>query len=383
MKDFIYEYIHHGYFFAQTANYLEDMTSLEFAELGASEVKPIYRGLSFKADKESLYRILYQTRLASRIIAPLKSFDCHSDKYLYSQTGNIDWSEIFSNEDSFAINANVSDSKIKHSIYAAQVMKDAIVDQFRKKTGERPNYDQKDPDLRLSLHIHKNHASIGLDLSLTSLHKRGYRLRGVMAPLQETLGAAIIRFSKWDGETPLVDPFCGSGTLLSEGLMHYCRIPAGYLRKKWGLRYLPDYDAKIFDKVVSTAKAGIRPLPEGLISGSDISSDAVFVCRDNLACLPGGEKIKIEIMDFKKHSPIENSTIVTNLPYGVRLGDNAQAKQLYNQLGDYLKNKCKGTTAYIMVGDKNLTKELRLRATRTRRFKNGDLETQLAKLSMY
>ncbi len=383
MKNRKYEYQKYNQYFAQTANYMEDMTALEFAELGAKEVQPIYRGLSFKAGKESLYRILYQSRLATRIIAPLISFDCHSEKYLYRQTGNIDWSEIFSLDEAFAINSNVSDSKIKHSHYAGQIMKDAIVDQFRNKFNRRPDYDQKEPDVRLSLHIHRNKVNIGLDLSLTSMHKRGYRSRGVMAPLQETLGAAIIRYSKWNGEVPLIDPFCGSGTLLAEALMHYCNIPAGYLRKKWGVKYLPDFNARVFEDVVATANAQIRELPEGLITGSDVSDIAVERCIGNLAALPYGDRIKVERRDFRAIKAISDSTIVTNPPYGVRLGDNSRVKQLYNELGDFFKQRCKGSTAYVLAGSKSLASELRLRADRTRRFKNADIEVQIVKLKLY
>ncbi len=383
MKKNKYEYQRYNQYFAQTANYMEDMTSLEFAELGAKEVQPIYRGLSFKADKESLYRILYQSRLATRIIAPLISFDCHSEKYLYSQTGNIDWSEIFSLEESFAINANVSDSKIKHSHYAGQVMKDAIVDQFRKKYDKRPDYDQKEPDVRFSLHIHRNRVNIGLDLSLTSMHKRGYRSRGVLAPLQETLGAAIIRYSKWEGERPLIDPFCGSGTLLAEALMLYCRIPAGYLRKKWGVNHLPDYSERLFKEVVEKANSRIRELPQDLIYGSDVSDMAVERCINNLSVLPYGDRVEVIRKDFRALPPIENSTIITNPPYGVRLGDDSGVKKLYNELGDFFKQKCKGSTAYVLAGNKELASELRLRADRTRRFKNADIETQIVKLKLY
>ncbi len=239
-----YEYLKNGRYFAQAASSLEEMAADEFIELGADDAKAIYRGISFTAHKSALYRILYESRLASRIIAPLFSFSCHSEKYLNQMAGKIEWSDFLSLEQSFAINSNVADSNIKHSKYAAQVMKDAIVDQFRENTGARPNYNQKEPDVRFSLHIHRNWVNIGLDLSLTSLHKRGYRVVGVTAPLQETLGAAIIKYSKWNGETPFSDPCCGSRTSLIEAMMHYCPIPAGYFKKFWGGTALPEFEGE-------------------------------------------------------------------------------------------------------------------------------------------
>jgi len=378
-----YEYQKNQRYFAQAANSLEEMTAEEFLELGADDAKAIYRGISFTAHKSALYRILYESRLASRIIAPLFSFSCHSEKYLYQMAAKINWSDFITLDQAFAINTNVADSNIKHSLYASQVMKDAIVDQFREKTGERPNYNQKQPDVRFSLHIHRNFVNIGLDLSLTALHKRGYRVVGAVAPLQETLGAAIIRYSKWNGETPLVDPCCGSGTLLAEAMMHYCHIPAGYFRNFWGVTALPDYDEKLFKTVQSRAKEKIIPLPRGLISGSDISGMAADASRENLSRLPGGENVAITKTDFRYHKSIENSTIVTNLPFGVRLGSSAETVKLYNEFGDFLKHECKGSTAFVLVANKEIGGEIRLRTKRTRKMKNADLESILLKLELY
>jgi putative N6-adenine-specific DNA methylase len=378
-----FEYMKYHRYFAQTANSIEEMAALELSELGAEKVTVGYRGIAFEADKETLYRVLYESRLITRVIAPLINFACHSEKYLYQQVGNINWSDLFSTKQSFAINANVADSNIKNSLYAGQVMKDAIADQFRAKTGERPDYKQKEPDIRFSLHIYRNRVDIGMDVSLTSMHKRGYRVRGGAAPLQETLAAAIIRYTKWDGENPLEDPCCGTGTLIAEALMKYCRIPAGYLRRQWGLSSLPDFDVDLFNKVKDRADAEIRPLPRNLLYGSDISGMACDVTRENLSQLPGGENVKINKRDFHEHSHIINSTIVTNLPYGVRLGNLEETRLLYNDFGDFLKIKCKGSTAYVLIGDKSLAQELRLRANRTRKFKNGDIEALLLKLDLY
>ena len=231
-------------YFAQIAEGLEDLGRKELQELGARDIKPGYRGFYFSADKDSLYRLSYCSRLLSRVLAPLILFDCHSAKYLYKTACKIDWASLIDLKDTFAVKANVSHSKITHSQYASLRLKDAIVDVFRSNTGERPNVDTKTPDVLFNLYIQNNKATIYLDTSGASLHRRGYRLQSIAAPMQEIVAAAIIRLSAWDGSRPLVDPMCGSGTLLCEAMMHYCRIPAGFLRKKFGLESLPDFDAK-------------------------------------------------------------------------------------------------------------------------------------------
>ena len=196
-----------------------------------------------------MYRVNYMTRLATRVLAPLLTFDCHSDKYLYKTAYSIPWSELLSVKSTFAIDANVTASRIKHSQYAAQKLKDAIVDQFREESGVRPNVETRDPDIWLNLFIRNNKATISFDTSGGSLHRRGYRVASVEAPMQETVAAAIIRYTGWDGARQLYDPMCGSGTLLAEAAMHYCRIPAGYLRKKFGFMRLPDFNNSLWKKI--------------------------------------------------------------------------------------------------------------------------------------
>ena len=190
-------------FFAQVADGLEEAGGRELEALGAEEVKASYRGIYFTADHRALYRINYSSSICTRILAPLLTFDCHSDKYLYNTAGSIPWSAILSLETTFAIFANVSNSNITHSQYAARKLKDAIVDQFRESCGKRPDVDPDNPDVWISLYIQGNKATISLDTSGGSLHRRGYRKASVKAPMQETVAAAIIKFSQWDGSKPL------------------------------------------------------------------------------------------------------------------------------------------------------------------------------------
>ncbi|HNQ43505.1 MAG TPA: class I SAM-dependent RNA methyltransferase [Candidatus Cloacimonadota bacterium] len=370
-------------YFAVVAGSLEKHARAELEELKAEVSLEVPRGLYFSCDQETLYRVLYTSRLLQRVLMPLLNFPCHSIKYLYQQAyKNLDWTSLFTLEQSFGIDTNVSNSFTRHSLFAGQVLKDAICDSFRAKYNQRPNYSNKEPDLLFNLHIHNNHVSISQDLLGKSMHQRGYRQSGHEAPLQETLAAAIIRLTGWNGETPLIDPMCGSGTLLAEALMHYCRIPAGYLRDNSRLGYSQGFDPILWAQTVTSSNAMIRELPKGLIQGSDISGQALEITRMNLSPLPGSGRIVLKHSRFQDLPSLEGVTIVCNPPYGVRLESPERIKGLYNELGDFLKQKCQHSTAYVLCGDKDLVKELRLRAHWAKSLKNGDLDTRLAKILM-
>ena len=279
----IYQYQVSG-FFAQAPGMMEELCKQELIELGATDTKVAYRGVYFNASNEVLYKINYTSRLVSRVLAPLITFHCRTTNALMKTAEKIRWEEIFSVDKTFAISASVAKSQITNSLYASQVLKDGIADYFRAKFGKRPNV-ETNPDVRYNLHIEKDNAVISIDTSGESLHKRGYRLLAGEAPMQETLAAAIIRLSKWDGENPLWDcmwlrySFC-------EALMHYCRIPAQKLRNKFGFFYLPDFDLKIWEDVKEDCEKIIRPLPKGMIIGSDKSQRIIEVAKSNLSRLP-------------------------------------------------------------------------------------------------
>jgi len=379
----MFTYQKSGRYFAQIGEGLEDLGRQELRELGAHDIKPGYRGFYFSADQTVLYRLNYCSRLLSRILAPLIHFDCHSDKYLYKTAGNIDWSALIDLNDTFAIKANVSHSRITHSQYASLRLKDAIVDAFRKKTGKRPSVDTRDPDILFNLHIQNNKATIYLDTSGASLHRRGYRLESVAAPMQEIVAAAIIRLSGWNGSKPLADPMCGSGTLLCEAMMHYCRIPAGYLRKKFGFMSLPDFEAETWALVKKTEDSRIRDLAPGLISGSDRSGEAIAAARTNINCFRQGGGIKLSTTSFQNIASMENSVIVCNPPYGIRLANEETIKDLMKQLGDFLKQHCRGSEAYLYFGNRELLKSIGLKPTWKKILVSGGLDGRLVKYAIY
>ncbi|MCJ7553448.1 MAG: THUMP domain-containing protein [Ignavibacteriaceae bacterium] len=378
----MYEYQSKG-FFAQVPGMMEELCEQELIELGATNTKSAYRGVYFDADKKTLYKINYTSRLLSRVLAPLLSFHCHNTNVLYKSASQIEWEDFLSVEKTFSISASVAKSNINNSLFASQRLKDAIADYFRNKYDKRPSVNTVNPDVRFNLHIEKDEAVISLDASGESLHKRGYRLLAGEAPMQETLAAAIIRISKWDGENTLWDPMCGSGTILCEALMHYCRIPAQKLRKNFGFFNLPDFDGEVWNKLKAECDSKIRPLTKGIISGSDKSQKILEVAKDNLSRLPYDDFVELKCRPFEHVDKFENGTLITNPPYGIRLGNIDDVKILYKELGDFLKTNCKGTSAFIYTGDPALRKSIGLRTSKRISLVNGKLEGVLFQIDSY
>ncbi len=379
----MYEYQKTNRFFAQIPEEMKDVGARELADLGATSLTPGYRGIYFSADMESLYRINYAARLPSRILAPLISFRCRSTDQLYRKAREVNWKDFFSENRTFAVFGHVSASPISNSRYASLRLKDAIVDFFREGTGKRPDVDPRNPDLWLNLHINGDRATISLDTSGGSLHRRGYRKEAVSAPMQETVAAAVIRYSGWDGSVPLYDPMCGSGTLLCEALMHYCRIPSGFLRGHFGFECMPDYDESLWRKVKSGLDGRIRAIPRGHISGSDLSRKAVEISGMNTTSLPYGDRIRLDVLDFRESEGLEKGLIVTNPPYGIRMGNREGLDLLYKSLGDFLKQKCKGSTAYIYYGDREFIKKTGLRTSWKKPLRTGGLDGRLVKYELF
>jgi putative N6-adenine-specific DNA methylase len=293
------------------------------------------------------------------------------------------WQDLLKKNGSFVISATTSNTKIRHSQYAAQCLKDAIADQFRDTFGERPSVSKEDPDLWIDLHIDNNKALISIDTSGESLHKRGYRVASIEAPMQESLAAAILSLTQWDGSTPLIDPMCGSGTLLSEALILYCHIPASFNRTRFGFMSMPDYDPVVWEKVKNEEDKKIKKLPKGLIMGSDISSQAVKAARTNLTMIPHGANVDVQVKPYQEINGIQNATIVCNPPYGIRLQKKSDMGLFMEEFGNFLKRKCTGSSAYLYLGKKALLKNVGLKPAWKKPLMSGGLDGVLAKYDLY
>ncbi len=379
----MYEYQSNNIYFAQVTGMMEELGQQELQELGATDTKLSYRGVYFKADHETLYRINYTSRLLSRVLAPLKNFYCDNTGVLKKTADTIEWDDFLTVDNTFSITSSVANSKINNSLYASQCLKDGIADYFRNKFGKRPDVDTVNPDVRFNLFIEKDAAVISLDTSGDSLHKRGYRLLAGEAPMQETLAAAIIQLSNWDGQNTLWDPMCGSGTILCEALMHYCRIPAQKLRKNFGFFYLPDFNNELWKKVKDESDSQIRPLPKGLIKGSDKSQRILEIAKDNLSRLPYSNNIELAGHPFQHVKEFKDGTLITNPPYGIRLGNPEDVQVLYKELGDFIKQRCTGTTSFIYTGEPSLRKHIGLKTSRRIHLVNGKLEGVLLMFDSY
>ncbi len=377
-------YQQRGEFFGQTAGGLEELAALELDGLGAKAIRARKRGLMFEADLETLCRVNYRSRLLSRVVAPLVTFKAETPEQLYLGAKRVDWTRIMRLDQTFAVFANAHRSHIDHSQFAALKVKDCVADMFRKRyKGKRPNVDPREPDLWISVHILEDEVTIGIDCSGGSLHRRGYRQESVDAPIQETLAAAILDLAGWDGKKPLYDPMCGSGTLLSEAWLKAGNIPPGVLRKKFGFMTLPDFDRRVWFKVKLQEDNKVKSVRGGLIRGSDINAKAVRMTRANNARLPGGDELRVRTADFHDLEPLENRLIVCNPPYGIRMKEAGEMAEFMQDFGDFLKQKCTGSEAWIYLGDPELFKFVGLKTARRIPLRNGGLDGRLVKYELY
>jgi putative N6-adenine-specific DNA methylase len=366
----------------QISQGLEELGAAELQRLGATKTEPTYRGVFCEADAATVMRVNYESRLFDRFLLPLVSFGCHSSDYLYQRALQYPWENLFGVELTFAISAASSESNVNHSKWATLRLKDGIVDHFREICGRRPSVDRYDADVNLDLRIRGNKAEIRLDLSGGALHRRGYRIETIKAPMRETVAAAALEMTGWNGEKPLVDPMCGSGTLLCEALMKYCRIPAGFYREKWGFFRMEEFSKLIWKNVKAEADNRIISLPEGLLSGSDVSTQAVNATRTNLNSFRDGNSVKISRSDWYDHPGYSSCVILTNPPHGIRLAE-GKAEELISDFGDFMKQKCGGSEAYIYLGDIKLLKHVGLRTTWRKQLFSGGLDGRLARFDLY
>lgn len=363
---------------------LEEVLAEELNQLGAQEVKISTRAVEFTGDQALLYRANIWCRTAIRILVPFADFHARNEEDLYRKISRIRWRRYLSLSQTFAINAVVSNSTFQHSLFLAQLTKDAIVDQFRRETGERPSVDVARPDVRFNLHMYDNQVTLSLDASGDSLHRRGYRLQTNVAPLNEVLAAGIILLTGWDRKSPFIDPMCGSGTLLIEAaLLAYNIAPGLYRGNNFGFVAWPDFDQKLFDQVVGEARAARLPDAEIDIIGSDIDCDYIEAARHNITEAGLEDEIRVRVGDIKEAQRVgEQGVVVLNPPYGERIGS-PDLNALYKTIGDALKTNFSGYDAFVFTGNQEASKHIGLRTSRRIPLYNGPIECRLLKYELY
>lgn len=368
-------------YFASTARGLEELLKNELATLGAEDLSITQGGVHFRAQPRTMYTCLMWSRLASRILLPLNEFNVYSDMDLYLAVQSVDWPSVFSADKTFAVHFNGTNDEIRNSQYGALKVKDAIVDSFTRKTGTRPDVAKQQPDIRINVYLNKEKASLAIDLSGDSLHIRGYRELAGQAPLKENLAAAIILRSGWQKETPMVDPMCGSGTLLIEAAMIASDCAPGLNRHHWGFEAWGGHDKAVWESVRAEARERANA---GLVSatarffGSDTDKRVLDMARANARRAGVDKLITFQQKDATKlENPLPEGpkgTIISNPPYGERLESEPALIALHSVFGRVVKTRFPGWRLSLFSASPELLCSLQLRAEREFKAKNGPLD---------
>ena len=368
------------YMLAKTMFGLEEILADELRKLGAQNVKPMNRAVSFKGDKGFMYKANLNLRTALRILKPIVHFQAHDEKELYRKLCEIDWTEIFDLDSTFATHATTHSEVFTHSKYASLVMKDAIADTFRKKFDKRPNVDPEMPDVSINLHIAKHTCTVSLDSSGNSLHKRGYKSDAVTAPMNEVLAAGLILLSDWNRISDFHDPMCGSGTLLIEAALIAYNIPVNIFRNRFGFEGWNDFDEELWKKIkeVSLDK---ETHYYGKITGSDNFQKAVRISMENIENALLFDNIKVKTEDFFDTTIDAGTFVLFNPPYGERIP--IEVDEFYEEVGNTLKHNYKGCSVWLISSDIENMKFIGLRPSRKIKVMNGKLECSFRKFEVY
>ena len=351
-------------------------------KLGALNIEEGVRSVSFEGDTGFMYKANLCLRTAIKIVKPIHSFSVTSEEELYKKIYAFDWTEYLTPHTTFAIDTTINSDHFTHSLYVSQKVKDAIVDKFRDLDGIRPDVDIKFPDIRINIHIQKDHCNVSLDTSGRSLHQRGYKTATNIAPINEVLAAGLLLLSGWDGQSDFLDPMCGSGTILIEAAMIACNIPVNINRKEFAFEKWPDFDQELFDKIVESCLNKTREF-HFKIAGYDKAPSAIRKAQDNIENANLSEYIKVGQFDFfeTEKSMDSHLHILFNPPYGERL--NIEMEDFYKNIGDTLKNHYAGTDAWLITSNLEALKFVGLRPSRKIKVFNSHLESRLVKYVMY
>ncbi len=366
---------------AKTFMGLEPVLAKELTQLGANDVQIGRRMVSFRGDKELMYRANFQLHTAIRILKPISHFRARSADDVYREVQKMDWTQYLSVDKTFAVDSVVFSEEFRHSKFVAYKVKDAIVDQFREKSGTRPNISVANPDIRLNIHIAEDQCTLSLDSSGESLHRRGYRQESVEAPLNEVLAAGMILMTGWQGDTDFIDPMCGSGTLLIEAALIARNMAPGLFRKAYAFEKWPDYDADLFDRIYNDDSAE-REFTHH-IYGYDIDVKAVNTARLNARAAGLAKDITVETADFKDFTqPKEKSILVTNPPYGERIST-PDLLGTYKMVGERLKHQFAGGEAWILSYREECFDQIGLKPSIKIPVYNGSLECEFRKYQLF
>lgn len=361
---------------------LEDLLLDEVVKLGGLQPEKLNRAVKCTGDLSVVYRLNYLSRLALKVLIPIYTFDAHDELEFYNGVKSFDWTKVFRVDQTFAIDGFINQGFTSHSQYIALKAKDAIVDRFRASYNRRPDVDPTDPDIQLNVHVFKDNCSISLDSSGESLHKRGYRIKTGLAPINEVLAAGLIQLAGWDKITPFYDPMCGSGTILIEAAMLAMDRPAGFYRHRFCFENWVDHDPALWRQIKSEAMRN-ESAPQTQIVGSDIAPQSISSARQNILNAGLGSKIRLAIKDISEFIPqFTPGTVIMNPPYGERIQTD-DIIALYKKIGDALKNNFTGFSAWALSSDSYALKFIGLHPSRKITVFNGPLECRFIKYDVY
>lgn len=366
---------------AKTFMGLEPVLAKELTQLGANNVQIGRRMVSFTGDKEMMYRANFQLRTAIRILKPICHFKARSAEDVYDKVQAVEWDKILSEKNTFSVDSVVYSEEFRNSRFVTYKVKDAIVDWFREKTGVRPNISVSNPDIRLNIHIAEDKATLSLDSSGESLHRRGYRQESVSAPLNEVLAAGMILMTGWSGETDFIDPMCGSGTLPIEAALIARNISPGVFRKEFAFEKWNDFDKDLLDRIYNDDS--LEKEFNHHVYGYDVDMKSVNTALFNVRAAGLTQDITIEQQDFKDFKKPENkSIIVMNPPYGERIST-PNLLGTYKMIGERLKHEFSGNDAWILSYREECFEQIGLKPSIKIPLYNGSLECEFRKYALF
>ena len=366
---------------AKTFQGLEEVLAQELTELGASNIEIGRRMVSFTGDKAMMYRANFCLRTAIRILKPIKHFSAKTADEVYEAVKSIEWENYLDNMSSFAVDAVVFSNEFRHSKFVAYKVKDAIVDYFREKTGNRPSVRINNPDVSFNIHVAEDQCTLSLDSSGESLHRRGYRQEQVEAPLNEVLAAGMILMTGWRGECDLIDPMCGSGTIPIEAALIARNIAPVVFRKEFGFEKWKDFDQELFDSIYNDDSQE-REFNHK-IYGYDNNPKANEIATHNVKAAGVTKDVILKIQPFQQfEQPAEKSIIITNPPYGERISS-GDLLDLYQMIGERLKHAFTGNDAWILSYRDECFDQIGLKPSVKIPLFNGALECQFRKYQLF
>jgi len=358
----------------------------ELVELGHSEVEQFQGGVSTSGSLLDCQRLNLTLRCASQVLYSIRRFRCNSPEFLYRELGRINWEEWLGPENYFSVTSNVDHPSIRSSMYANVRVKDAIVDRIREISGERPNSGHELNGVVVHLFWRGSGAELFLDTSGATIAKHGYRRLPGKAPLSEALAAALIRATLWRGETPFVNPMCGSGTLAIEAALLATGRTPGLFREDYAFKHLRGFQPDTFEQLRGELQQQVHPLAAGVeIIASDHDPEAVATAKANAAAAGVSDLIAFEVCDFRQTRvpEVPGGVVMFNPEYGQRLGEVRALETTYKEVGDFLKQHCRGYRGYVFTANPELAKKVGLRTSRRMEFATAKLEARLLEYELY